>query len=349
VAGGRVTQIDGDPASPVSRAARAGRGQRKPASAAGETRRTVIVAGAANVFVGVIKLVAGLLTGSSAMLAEAAHSAADTLNQAFLLTSVHRGQRPADASHPFGYGQERYFWSLLAAFGIFVAGGGFSIFEGILALGHEGSGDLLIAYIALALAGAAEGTSLYRAYSQMRGEAERDHTHLVEHVQRSPDITVKAALFEDAAAVIGLVLAAAGLVLRQLTGSGVWDAAVSMAIGVLLIVVAVKLGIDSRDLLIGRAAGPDEQRVIREEIEKTPGVDALIELLTMHLGPDHLLVAARVDLSGEISGDEAEDLATKIDRQLAGQLAVTPHVFIDPTSDRGRDDAQPAPEAGRPS
>ena len=143
-------------------------GQRKPGATSGETRRTVIIAGAANVFVGVIKLAAGLLTGSSAMLAEAAHSAADTLNQAFLLTSVHRGERPADASHPFGYGQERYFWSLLAAFGIFVAGGGFSIFEGILALGHEGSGDLLIAYIALALAGVAEGTSLIRAYSQMR-------------------------------------------------------------------------------------------------------------------------------------------------------------------------------------
>ena len=220
------------------------------------------------------------------MLAEAAHSAADTLNQAFLLTSVHRGQRPADSSHPFGYGQERYFWSLLAAFGIFVAGGGFSIFEGILALGHEGSGDLLIAYIALALAGVAEGTSLIRAYSQMRGEARRSHTELVEHVQRSPDTTVKAALFEDLAAVIGLVLAAAGLVLRQLTGSGVWDAAASMAIGALLIVVAVKLGLDSRDLLIGRAADPEEQQVIREEIEKTPGVDALVELLTMHLGPD---------------------------------------------------------------
>jgi cation diffusion facilitator family transporter len=120
-------------------------GPPKPAAASGETRRTVIVSGAANVLVGVIKLAAGLLTGSSAMLAEAAHSAADTLNQAFLLTSVHRGQRPADPSHPFGYGQERYFWSLLAAFGIFVAGGGFSISEGIRALGHEGSGDLLIA------------------------------------------------------------------------------------------------------------------------------------------------------------------------------------------------------------
>jgi cation diffusion facilitator family transporter len=323
-------------------------GQQKPAAASGETRRTVIVAGAANVFVGVVKLAAGLLTGSSAMLAEAAHSAADTLNQAFLLTSVRRGQRPADPSHPFGYGQERYFWSLLAAFGIFVAGGGFSIFEGILALGHEGGGDLLIAYIALALAGVAEGTSLVRAYSQMRSEARSSHTELVEHVQRSPDTTVKAALFEDTAAVIGLVLAAAGLVLRQLTGSGVWDAAAFMASGALLIVVAVKLGLDSRDLLIGRAADPEEQQAIREEIEQTPGVDALIELLTMQLGPDHLLVAARVDFSGEISGDETEDLATKIDRQLADRLTVTPHVFIDPTRKHDHDEAQHAPGASRP-
>ena len=323
-------------------------GQRKPEATPGETRRTVIVAGAANVFVGVIKLAAGLLTGSSAMLAEAAHSAADTLNQAFLLTSVHRGQRPADPSHPFGYGQERYFWSLLAAFGIFVAGGGFSIFEGILALGHEGSGDLLIAYIALALAGVAEGTSLIRAYSQMRGEARRGHTELVEHVQRSPDTTVKAALFEDLAAVIGLVLAAAGLVLRQLTGSGVWDAAASMAIGALLIVVAVKLGLDSRDLLIGRAADTQEQQIIREVIENAPGVDALVELLTMHLGPDHLLVAARVDFSGDLTGDEAEDLASKIDGQLAERLSVTSHVFVDPTRKGGQEDAQTAPEASRP-
>jgi cation diffusion facilitator family transporter len=298
------------------------------------TRRTVLIAGAANIFVGIIKLAAGLLVGSSAMLAEAAHSAADTLNQAFLLTSVHRGERPADAGHPFGYGQERYFWSLLAAFGIFVAGAGFSVFEGVMALGRKESGDPLIAYIALAVAGAAECTSFIRAYSQMRGEARRRRTGIVEHVQRSPDTTVKAALFEDSAAVIGLFLAAAGLTLRQLTGSGVWDAAASMAIGALLIVVAVRLGLDSRDLLIGRAADPGDQRAIRDEIEKMPGVDALVELLTMYLGPDHLLVAARVDFSGDITGDDAEDLASKIDRQLADRLPVTPHVFIDPTPKR---------------
>jgi cation diffusion facilitator family transporter len=324
-------------------------GPEEPAPASGHrgTRRTVIIAGAANLFVGIIKLAAGLLSGSSAMLAEAAHSAADTLNQAFLLTSVHRGERPADPEHPFGYGQDRYFWSLLAAFGIFVAGAGFSIFEGILALGREESGDPLIAYIVLAAAGVAEGISFIRAYSQMRGEARRDRTRLVEHVQRSPDTTVKAALFEDTAALIGLVLAAAGLALRQLTGSGVWDAAASMAIGALLIVVAVKLGLDSRDLLIGRAADPDEQHAIREEIEQTPGVDALVELLTMHLGPDHLLVAARVDFSGDLTGDDTEDLASTIDRRLAGRLTVTPHVFIDPTRKRGHEEAPPAAEASR--
>ncbi|HYV79322.1 MAG TPA: cation transporter dimerization domain-containing protein, partial [Streptosporangiaceae bacterium] len=136
--------------------------------------------------------------------------------------------------------------------------------------------------------------------------------------------------------------------LRQLTGSGVWDAAASMAIGALLIVVAVKLGLDSRELLIGRAAEPEEQQIIREVIEKAPGVDALIELLTMHLGPDHLLVAARVDFSGDINADEAEDLATKIDRRLAEQLSVTPHVFIDPTRKGGQEDARPAPETSRP-
>jgi cation diffusion facilitator family transporter len=339
-----VTQIAGGPGSTLSR------GRREPVSASrrGATRRTVIIAGAANLFVGVIKLAAGLLSGSSAMLAEAAHSAADTLNQAFLLTSVRRGERPADASHPFGYGQERYFWSLLAAFGIFVAGAGFSVFEGILALGRQESGDPLIAYIVLAVACVAEGISFIRAYSQMRGEARRNRIGLAEHVQRSPDTTVKAALFEDTAAVIGLLLAAGGLALRQLTGSPVWDAAASMAIGALLIAVAVKLGLDSRELLIGRAAGQAEQQVIRAEIEEMPGVDALIELLTMHLGPDDLLVAARVDLSSDLNGDDAEDLASKIDRQIAERLSVTPHVFIDPTRKGGHQGAEPAPKAGGP-
>jgi len=296
------------------------------------TRTTVLIAGAANLFVAAVKVVAGVLTGSSALLAEAAHSAADTLNQAFLLASIRRGRRPADSRHPFGYGQERYFWSLLAAFGIFVAGAGFSVFEGVLAITHPEHGhDVLIGYVVLVVAGLAELLSFLRALSQSRQQAAGEHRGLLAHLRGSADTTVKAALFEDSAAMVGLALAAAGLALRQLTGSGVWDGAASIAIGGLLVVVAVRLGLDSRQLLIGRAADPQLQQVIGDEIEHTPGVDGMLELLTMHMGPDHLIVAARVAFSDQIDAGTVEEMSERIDRRLAERLPVTSHVFIDPT------------------
>jgi cation diffusion facilitator family transporter len=298
----------------------------------GETRRTVLIAGGANVVVAVLKLAAGIIAGSSAMLAESAHSVADTLNQGLLLASLRLADRPGDRRHPFGYGQERYFWSLLSAFGIFIAGAGFSFFEGVLALrrGPE-AGSPLLAYIVLAVSFAAEGTSLARAFRQSRSQARSSHTDLIAHVRDSRDTTVKTALFEDSAAVIGLLLALAGLVLRQVTGSGVWDGAASIAIGALLVVVALRLGADSRELLIGRAAEDENEQLIRAEIEATPGIDSLVELLTMHLGPDHLIVAARVDFSPDITADEAETLADRIDARLADLLPLVPHVFLDPT------------------
>ena len=312
------------------------------------TRRTVLIAGTANIIVAVAKLAAGVLSGSSAMLAEAAHSVADTLNQAFLLTSLRRGDRPADERHPFGYGQERYFWSLLAAFGIFIAGAGFSVFEGLLELRRAGGRDFTLAYVVLAVALIAEGMSLLRAYHQVRGEARSQGTELLEHVRSSRDTTVKAALFEDSAAVIGLLLAAGGLALQQLTGSPVWDGAASIAIGGLLVVVAVRLGLDSRELLVGKAADPAELELIRDEIERTPGVDALLDLRTMHLGPDRLIIAARVALADDISADGAEDLADDIDRRLAERLPQVPHVFVDPTQAPARARTPPALAPRRP-
>lgn len=296
------------------------------------TRRTVLTAGAANIAVAVLKLVAGMIAGSSAMLAESAHSLADTLNQGLLLTSLRLGSRPSDRRHPFGYGQDRYFWSLLSAFGIFIAGAGFSVFEGILALRRSGTeGSPVLAYAVLAASFVAEGISLSRAFTQTRAQARNRKTGLLQHVSDSPDTTVKAALFEDSAAIVGLLLALGGLVLRQLTGSSVWDGSASIAIGALLVLVALRLGRDSRELLIGRAADDEQLRVIRAEIEGTPGVDALIELLTMYLGPDRLIVGARVDLSDDITAGAAESLADGIDRRLTERLAVTPHVFLDPT------------------
>jgi cation diffusion facilitator family transporter len=311
---------------------RNGRGPAASARESRSTRRTVLTAGAANLFVALVKLAAGILAGSSAMLAEAAHSVADTLNQAFLLTSVHQAQRPADADHPFGYGQDRYFWSLLAAFGIFIAGAGFSVFEGVLALHRTaGSHELIVAYLALGFAAVAEGTSLARAAWQTRDQARQRNVSLLQHVRSTPDTTVKAALFEDIVAIAGLLLAFAGLLLRQLTGSEVYDATASIAIGALLAAAAIRLGADNRELLIGKAADPSQLAAIRSQIEATPGISAVLDVLTMHLGPEHLIVAARVAFDDNISADRAEDVADAIDANLSAQLPVIPHVFLDPT------------------
>lgn len=175
-------------------------------------------------------------------------------------------ERPGGRRHPFGYGQERYFWSLLSAFGIFIAGAGFSVFEGVLALrGGREIGSTLLAYVVLAVSFVAEGTSLTRALRQSRAQARKRHTALLAHVRDGPDTTVKTALFEDTAALIGLALATAGVVLRQLTGSAVWDGSASIAIGALLILVALRLGADSRQLLIGRA--DDDAETLSDRID----------------------------------------------------------------------------------
>lgn len=298
-----------------------------------ETTKTVLVAGAANLALAIAKLFAGLLAGSSAMLAESAHSVADTLNEGFLLTSLRRSERPPDRRHPFGYGNERYFWSLLAAFGIFVAGAGFSVFEGVLTMtGHGGAGtSVWLAYAVLALGALLEGTSWVRAFHQARKETRGNGRDLVEHVRRSPDVTFKTVLFEDSAALIGLAVAAAGLTLREVTGSDFWDGLASVLIGVLLVVLAFWIGRESMGLLIGQSADPAAQRRIRAEITGAPGVTGVEELLTMHFGPEQILVAAKVHFSDAISADEAEDVAGLIDRRLRERLPAVRHVFLDPT------------------
>lgn len=298
-----------------------------------ETTKTVLVAGAANLILALSKLVAGALAGSSAMLAEGAHSVGDTLNQGFLLASLGRSERPPDRRHPFGYGNERYVWSLLAAFGIFVAGAGFSIFYGILTMmGRGGTGtSVWLAYAVLGLAAVLEGTSWIRAVYQARKETRERDRGLVEHVRRSPDLTFKTALFEDSTAMIGLVLAAAGLTLREITGSDVWDGLASVLIGLLLVVLAFGIGRESTVLLIGRAADPAAQREIRSEILGARGVTGVDELLTMHFGPEQILVAAKVNFSDDISADQAEDVAGEIDRRLRERLPAVRHVFLDPT------------------
>ncbi len=303
----------------------------------GESKGTVLLAGTSNLVIAVAKIVAGLVTGSSAMLAEGAHSIADTMNQAFLLTSLSRSKKPADEAHPFGYGQERYFWALLAAVGIFVLGAGFSFYEGVHALiAPEPASDLLWAYGVLGISFVFEGSSWLKAVIQLRREAKEADTGTIRHIISSPDPTAKTVAFEDTAALIGIVLAALGVTLDALTGSGRWDGVASMLIGLLLVVVAYSLGRQSMDLLIGQSLPRSQQDAIRHVIDVSPGVDRVVELITVRLSPEEVLVAARVDVDDTASGGDLERFADEVDQRVRAEVPEARHVFLDPTPSRPR-------------
>jgi cation diffusion facilitator family transporter len=299
-----------------------------------ESVGTVLIAGAANLAIAVAKLAGGLISGSTAMLAEAAHSFADTLNQVFLMAALKRSQKPADAQHPFGYGMERYFWSLIAAVGIFVLGAGYSIVEGIKAVLHaEPLGSLTVSYVVLGLGVVFEGTSWWRAVRQLSGEAEERDRGFFEHLRITSDPTAKTVAFEDTAALIGLVLAAVGITLHHLTGHGFWDGSASIAIGLLLVLVAFALGQQNKRALIGEALMPEVQDEIRQIISESPGIDSVVELLTMRMSPEEVLVAARVDLDDDASVDELERAADEVERRLREAHPEVRHVFLDPTDE----------------
>jgi cation diffusion facilitator family transporter len=307
------------------------------------SRPTVLVAGAANLVIGVAKLVAGLASGSAAMLAEAAHSFADTLNQGFLLAALQRSRKQADRQHPFGYGMERYFWSLLAAVGIFVLGAGFAIYQGLQVLlgGPHETGSPNWSYVVLAVAFLMEGTSLIRAMWQLRREASERGAPIGGHLLHDAEPALRAVVSEDSVALLGVGLAAGGLAMKQATGNADWDGIASLLIGALLVGVAVGLGRQNQQYLIGKAVSEKVERAIAQEIRDGTGIDGLHELLTMQLGPDEVLVAARVDLDDEHSGTEFEQLADEIDNRIQQRFPEVRHVFLDPTPGDGNDRGSP--------
>jgi cation diffusion facilitator family transporter len=285
---------------------------------ADESEGTVLLAGAANLAIAISKCIAGLLSVSTALLAEAAHSVADTLNQVFLLAALRRSRRPADSRHPFGYGKERYFWALLAAVAIFVLGAGFSIIEGIQAIFHpEPIAELIVVYSVLGISFVFEGISWLRAYRQLRREAAAQGLRTIEHL-RNAEPAVKTVAFEDTAALIGLALAGLGVTLSAVTGLEYFDGAASIAR-------------DNMVGLIGQGLPDEVVERIRAEIEGTPGVDAVLEVLTMRLGPDAVLVVAEVDLDDSATAASVEMLAEKIDQQIRQEFPMVRHLYLDPT------------------
>ncbi len=300
---------------------------------AAASRRTVLIALAANALVAVAKLCGGLLSGSAAMLAEAAHSVADTANQTFLLVSIRLGSREPTPDQPFGFTRMRFLWTFIAAIAMFLAGATFAIGYGIyeLVVGAKSDG-YLVAYVTLAIALVAEGSSLIRAVRQTREEARRADLPLVRFVRESRDPNVKMVLFEDTAALAGLAIAFTGILLDQLTGSDVFDPAASIAVGVLLIGVASVMAHDTSELLIGAAARPAERAAIERTLRESAEIDDVLEILTMALGPNSLLVAARVDFRPGLDEADLEEASAEIDQRLRDVVPDVTEVFLDATT-----------------
>ncbi|RSD19922.1 cation diffusion facilitator family transporter [Amycolatopsis eburnea] len=298
----------------------------------GESTLTVLLAGGVNLAIAVMKLIAGIITGSGAMLSEAAHSVADTFTEVLLLTALKRSDRPADRVHPFGYGKERYFWSLLAAVSIFASGSMFALYEGVSTLlGHgEAQSTSILSYIVLAVAFLLEGTSWVQAVRQTVRESKAESRSFWTYLRLIDDPTPKTVLFEDSAALIGLLVAFAGIGLHQLTGSEVWDGVASIVIGVLLAFVAYLLGRTNRGLLIGRQASPEIVRGVRDHLSAAPEIEAVVDLQTMLMGTDQVLVCTRVDFDDALGAGDVERACVRLAGELTESFNDVTEVFIEP-------------------
>jgi cation diffusion facilitator family transporter len=267
-----------------------------------DSTTTVFVAFVANAVIAVAKTVVALFTGSASMLAESAHSWADTGNEVLLFIADRRGKRAPDASHPFGYGREAYVWSMFAALGLFTAGAVVSVWNGVSKLFESGSAEdtsYFWAYVVLGISAVLEGTSFAQAYRQTRSEARRLDRGVVQHALATSDPTLRAVFAEDAAALCGLAIAGLGILLHQLTGEAAYDAAGSILVGVLLGVVAVVLINRNMRFL----SGQESDAVLRESavrlVKELPEVARVAYMRLEFVGPRQVLLVAAVDLHGE--------------------------------------------------
>lgn len=288
-----------------------------------ESGLTVVIAFAANLLVALAKSVAAAVTGSASMLAEAAHSWADAGNEVFLLIAHRRSRRAPDPQHPLGYGREAYVWSLFAALGLFVAGAAVSITHGVQELiDPEAAGDYLVGYLVLGLSFGLEGVSFLQSVRQAKPEAASMDRDLIEHVLATSDPTLRAVFAEDAAALVGLVIAGGALALHQVTGSPVPDAIGSILVGLLLAVVAVVLINRNRRFLVGQEADPAVRAATIQALTALPEVARVTYLRLEVVGPRMVSVIGDVDLTGD---DTESHVAVRL-RALEARIAASPAV-----------------------
>jgi cation diffusion facilitator family transporter len=292
------------------------------------SKKAVYAALAANLAIALTKFVAAALSGSSAMWSEGIHSLVDSGNQALLLYGMRRAQRPPDARFPFGYGKEVYFWSFVVALLVFATGAGLSLYEGVRHLREPGElTNPYVNYIVLAIAMVMEGGSwlvTYREFGRRRGDR-----GLVDAVRRGKDPTVIAVLFEDSAALAGLVVAAIGVALYHVTGNAIYDGAASIVIGLLLAATALWLAFETKGLLIGEAANREVVAEITRIAKRYPEVEGVNEVLTMHVGPEYILAALSLNIARDVPRNRAHAVMDELDETLKKSDPRLKRVFIE--------------------
>jgi cation diffusion facilitator family transporter len=291
--------------------------------------RTLVVALLANLGIAISKFVAAWITSSSAMLTEGVHSLVDSTNQLLLMWGRRQSKKPADKYHPFGYGRELYFWSFVVAVLVFALGAGVSIYEGIIHLHYpHGTVSPLVAYAVLLVAFILDGWSTIEAYREFK--ATKGNLGWIEAIRRSKDPAAFIVLLENGAAMAGIVVAAIGLYLAQLTGDPFYDGAASIVIGLILAITAFVLAYESKGLLIGEAADPELVRSLHDLACGMPGVVGVGHVLTSHSSPDQITVMMNVDFDDEILARQVEQVVCRIEDEAQERWPQVRRLFVRP-------------------
>lgn len=291
--------------------------------------KAIMAAFAANLGIAITKFVAFLISGASSMLAESVHSLADSGNQILLLVGGKRSRRAADADHPFGYGRERYVYAFMVAIVLFSVGGVFSIYEGVHKVQHpEALSAAWLPITVLLVAIVLESFSLRTALHE--SAPHRTDVSLVQFIRRAKAPELPVVLLEDMAALVGLVLALGGVVATAATGDGIYDGIGTVAIGVLLVLVAFVLGIEVKSLLVGEGASRADAEAIRSAIDGTSGVERRIHMRTLYLGPDELMVGVKIAVAATTSAQAVASTIDDVERRIRAAVPVARVIYIEP-------------------
>ncbi len=303
--------------------------------ASASSKKVIFAALIGNFLIAVTKFIAFFVTKSAAMLSEGVHSVVDTSNQVLLLYGLGRAKKPADGQFPFGYGKEVYFWGFVVAIMIFTVGAGVSIYKGVHHLLHPVAiQNPTINYIVLALAFLFEGAAWYFAFTEFT-KAKGKWGYL-QAVKRGKDPSMFVVLFEDSAAMLGIIVAFVGILLSQLTGNPLYDGAASVIIGLILAGTAAWLAYEIKGLLIGESAPPEIVNGIKEIAKSYPKIKHVNEVLTLHMGPEFILLNLSVDFADSLSAGDVEDTIARLDRQIKQVYPKIKRVFVEAEARRAK-------------